>query len=203
MKTKLIVSLALLLLNGCASQYSQYYVALKQTQAAPLTAPTPRVVLDTVLPSLDSVQKYKYEPLGYALFYTYSSTANISEVNITGRSVGADLVICLVPRYISTDDVLVNVKHNIEMTSITQSNDYGSVRGTWGRLNYSSNGTSTTSTQGTYTTTEIRRCAKYLHGALFLRSLDSTSRVAIERHRSDSIAQITRELRDRRHHLGR
>jgi len=147
----------LLFLSACVSGYSQFYTpapgATPERIAALRAAPSPRepVVERAVPPAewrpvLDSYAKRGYALIGSSSFNSGNQESDNAAVE-QGRSVGADLVLILSPRYAGSVTSVVPITTPTTTTSYSTSN--ATAYGSLGAVN--AFGTTTTTSYGSQT----------------------------------------------------
>lgn len=163
MRRILLLSL-ILVLGGCANSYQQFYQPspgpTPETIARLRTSPAPANPLVEHVPSFDLSEQEGYEKLGYGMigYSFFNSGQRQSESNAIeqGRTVGADLVVIVNPRYTGTETASVAI--TTPTTSTSYSSGTAMAYGPYGTVNaFGSGVTSTYGTQTNYMPIVIHR----------------------------------------------
>lgn len=162
-------------LLGCAGAYGEYYHKLNIAKVQNKRK-EPKTIVVNELPTQDTINKYNLTLLGYSAFIGgYNSRTTLDCATSQGAEVGADLVVVLYPRELSTETRLVPVYHTANVNTTTKTNSNGTFNGSWngnysyGTYNGSYNGNSTSTSTSTieYTTQEYRTFTTYKFHALY------------------------------------
>ncbi|MCK9428559.1 MAG: hypothetical protein M0R17_00940 [Candidatus Omnitrophica bacterium] len=171
----LIIALFTTSLVGCAGAYGDFYHEVNIAKI-PNKRKEPKTIVVNTLPTQDTVNKYNLTLLGYSAFIGgYSDRTTIDCATTQGENVGADLVVVMYPKELSSQTLLVPVYHTANVNTTTQTNNNGSFSGSWdsnysyGTYNGNYNGNSTSSSTSTieYYTNEYRTFIKYRFHALY------------------------------------
>lgn len=166
---RLLAILLVVVLNGCASGYSQFYTALPDATPEAIAklrvAPPPAAPLvdrSHSVPDPDYYARYGYAAIGYSSFNSGRAESESNAIE-QGKKVGADLVVIVNPSY--TGSVTSHIPVTTPTTSTSYTTGSATAYGAGGTV--TAYGNSRTTTYGSQTNYIPMTTNRYDYGAVY------------------------------------